>query len=599
MTVWKKDVIIAVYILNRTVQKEGTMMKSTKRKQTEVNIAFGITLIIAVTVAVLLIRRYAPSRTVFPLTDYYPTPEGEAVIVLQDTVLEQHGKFEDGMVYLKAEQVAEHLNQRFYWDSHENLLLYTTADSVIKAEPGKKYYRINKNKEETNYEVIKLDGEDIYIAIDFIKKYTDFAYQVYDEPKRVVITYRYGEELYFTKIKRKVSVRIKAGRKSDIVATVPKGSVLQCLDEEAQEINGFLHVITEDGVQGYISKRKAGEPYKATLVSENEYERTNYSHIQKDGNVSLVWHQVYNQDANAQLSSMLEGVKGVTAISPSWFRLTGTEGEMTSLASESYVKTAHDKGLEVWGMMTDVDEKIDMYELLSYTSKRERIEKQLLSQAIRYDLDGINLDLESITAEAAPSYLQFIRELSIGCRKNDIVLSIDSYVPTSYTAYYNRAEQAAVADYVVVMAYDEHYSGGGESGSVASIGYVQMAIENILKEVPAQQVLMGMPFYTRLWRETTSEDGSIEVKAESYGMKNSWKLVKDRELTPVWNEETAQYYVEYESDGAVCKIWLEDETSIQEKLKKIYKSELAGTAAWKLGLEKDEVWRVIQKYTSQ
>lgn len=273
-----------------------------------------------------------------------------------------------------------------------------------------------------------------------------------------------------------------------------------------------------------------------------------------------------------------------------------TEGSISSIASESYVEKAHSLGIEVWALTTDVDTDIDMHEIFSYTSKREKLEKELLAQAIKYDLDGINLDFERISKDTAASYLQFIREMSIKCRKNDIVLSIDNYVPTEYTAYYDRKEQAAVADYIMTMAYDEHYAGGGESGSVASIGYVDLAIDRSLEEIPAKQLLLGIPFYTRLWKEVTQQDGTLKVTAESYGMVSSWNKMKDVNVTPEWDDETEQYYGEYESDGAVYKMWLEDENSIEKKVERAYENELAGTAAWKLGMEKKEVWSVIQKY---
>lgn len=571
-------------------------MRNVRKTRIGLVVVIGILVMLAVMAAFVLIKRYAPSHHQLPLTEYYSVPEGEVLVVLQDTVLDEHAKWEDGRVYLEAGQIAKYLNKRFYWDTHENLLIYTTADDVIKAEPGKKNCRINKQKKETDYEIVKMDGDKVYIAVDFVKAYTDFACKVYDEPKRIVITYRYGEDLLFTKVKGKTPVRKKAGIKSDIVAMAAKGDVLQCLDEDAKEVNGFFHVITDDGVMGYISKRKAKEPYTAQLVSENKYEQDEYTHIKKDDKINLVWNQVYNQDANNQLPTLLEHAEGVTVLSPSWFRVTGTKGEITSLVSEEYVKTAHERGIEVWGMITDVDEAVDMYKVLSYTSKRQKIEKELIAQVIRNDLDGINIDFETITEQTAASYLQFIRELGIMCRHNNIVLSIDSYVPTSYTAYYDRAEQAAVADYVAIMAYDEHYAGGGESGSVASAAYSKQAAESTLKEVPADQILLGIPFYTRLWKETTKEDGSLKVDAENYSMINAWKWVKNRGITPVWDEETSQYYAEYEEDGVVYKMWLEDEKSIAEKVKVAHEYELAGTAAWKLGLEQAAVWKVIQKY---
>lgn len=572
------------------------IMEITKRRRKGFKIVPVIVIAAVLALALFLIKRYAPSGHMLPLTEFYPVGEGEILVVMQDEVMEQRGICIDDTVYLEYQQTIDVLNQRFYWDSHENLLVYTTALSVIKVKPEEQSYMVNRNKETTDYKILKLDGDKVYIALDFIKLYTNLSYQVYQEPLRVVITYQYGQELLFTKARKNTPVRKKAGVKSDVLTEVEKGSRLQCIDGNAENINGFFHVMTEDGVKGYISVRKAEKPFTEILSGDTDFQPEAYTHIQKEYKINLVWHQVYNQDANNQLSGLMEDVEGVNTVAPTWFRITGEEGDIISLASEAYTAKAHSMGLEVWALITDVDEDVDMYEVLSYTSKREKIEKELLAQAIKYELDGINIDFETISKKTAASYLQFIRELAIKCRKNDIVLSIDNYVPTEYSAYYDRREQAEVADYIITMAYDEHYTGGGESGSVASIGYVETAIKKSLEEVPAQQLLLGIPFYTRLWREETTEDGTITVTAESYGMDSSWNKMQEAGITPAWDSETGQYYGEYESDGAVYKMWLEDGKSIEEKVKKARENNLAGTAAWKLGMENAEVWSVIQKY---
>ena len=174
------------------------------------------------------------------------------------------------------------------------------------------------------------------------------------------------------------------------------------------------------------------------------------------------------------------------------------------------------------------------------------------------------------------SYIQFIRELSLKCSNNGIVLSVDNYVPSDYTAFYNRAEQALFADYVVIMAYDEHYAGSPEAGSVASIGFVTDGVENTLKEVPANQVILGMPFYTRVWSETPVEsdstatdetDTTVDYELSSYAtnMTEVQKLISANGVQPVWLDDIGQNYVEYQNGGVNYKIWIEDATSLEKK----------------------------------
>ena len=188
----------------------------------------------------------------------------------------------------------------------------------------------------------------------------------------------------------------------------------------------------------------------------------------------MAWHQITNADANTTIASVLQNTKGINVISPTWFYLNDNNGNIASLASSDYVNYCHQNGIEVWALVSNLENKdVDTTSVLTYTSKRENLINNLISAAIQYNFDGINVDFEALSSEVGDSYIQFIRELSLKCANNGIVLSVDDYVPTSYTAFYNRAEQAVFADYVVVMAYDEHYSGSEEAGSVASIGFLR------------------------------------------------------------------------------------------------------------------------------
>ena len=249
--------------------------------------------------------------------------------------------------------------------------------------------------------------------------------------------------------------------------------------------------------------------------------------------------------------------------------------------------------------------------MLTYSSRRESLINNLISAAIQYKLDGINVDFESLDPSIGDSYIQFIRELSLKCANNGIVLSVDNYPPTAYTAFYNRSEQAVFADYVILMGYDEHYAGSEEAGSVSSIGFVNQGVADTLQSVPADQAILGMPFYTvsgaRL-RYRTMARLSVQPRAPptvihstsldcySAGMKEVQNLISTNGAVPVWSDTDGQYYVEYINGGVTYKIWVEDATSLEEKLKVMQSNQLAGGAFWKLGLEDPAVWDTIIKY---
>ncbi len=565
-----------------------------RKKQAMIGTAIALVIIVIVAAAVI-IKKFTPSDQVMELTEYYKLDADEVLVIMQEEIYEKKGLLEDGVIYLEYETVNEMLNKRFYWDANENILSYTTPTEVIKTEVGSSVYYDNNKKNETDYTIVKTKGEIVYIAIDYVKRYSDMRYEYYETPNRIVIQYDWGDYLVTT-VKKPTQLRYEPSIKSDILVELEQNQALTYVDPNEVSEGGFSKVMTEDGIVGYVKNKYVnGSNYDAV---ESDYEAPEYTHIEKDGAVNLVWHQVTNLDANDNLLNLLEETQGITAVSPTWFKVADNEGNITSLADETYVERAHSYGVEVWALIDDFSSDVDMLELLSYTSRRGKLINEMIAEAIKYNLDGLNIDFENITAEAGIHYIEFIRELSVKCRNNDIVLSIDNYVPTSYTAYYDREEQGVVADYVIIMAYDEHHGGSEVSGSVSSIGFVGNAIENILEMVPEERVIIGIPFYTRQWKETTDDNGNVSVTSEAYSMSRAEALLQDNGIEPEWNDETGQYYGEYEKDGATYKIWLEEEDSIEAKMKLISQAGTAGIACWKLGLEKESVWNVIIKYVN-
>lgn len=565
-----------------------------EKKKKGIIVAVILIAIIIFLATIVLIQKFAPSKEVKDLAEYYNIKEDEYLVVVQNEVSEKHALYIDGEIYVDYNTVEEDFNHRFYWDSNENLLIYTTATEIIKTEVGSKEYYVNKSKTETDYQIVKTQGEDVYIALDYINMFSNIEYELYQNPNRLVVDCKWGKTYTYSDVKKATQIRVEASIKSPILKKVEADDRVVWLEEAATE-NGFVKVMSRDGVVGYIKNKCLTKAYQEELKSQKQEEE--YSHISKDYKVNLTWNQVTNEDANASLLSLLSNTKGLTTISPTWFSVSNNEGELSSLASEVYVETAHNFGLEVWALVDDFNKDVDMYKVLSNTSNREKLSNELIADAIKYNLDGINVDFENITEICGKHYIQFLRELSVKCRNNGIILSVDSYVPSTYTEYYDREEQGKIVDYVVVMAYDEHYSGSEISGSVSSIGFVSDAVSNILEQVAPERVIIAMPFYTRVWKEVT-ENNTTKVSSEAYGMDSAMSLFTGNGVTPEWDESTGQYYGEFKSDGALYRCWFEDERSIEMKLKTITEGKAAGVASWKLGLEKQEIWNVILKYVN-
>lgn len=565
------------------------------KRQKQAVIAMGFAfLIIVIVIGFAVVRKLTPSKERMELTDYYKVDGSKALVIMQDTIYEKEALYEDNAAYMDYETVVSYFNERIYWDGNENILIYTTPTEVIKTEVGSKDYYVNKNKQSMNFPIVKTKGTDVYVALEFVAQFSDMKYTFYPSPNRVIIEYRWEDYLYASS-KKATQLRYEPSIKSDILVDIPVGEVVMYVDTSDVVANGFSKVMTKEGIIGYVRNKHMGETYYEALKSD--YVAPIYRNMQKEGKINLVWHQVTNRAANNNLIGLLESTKGVNVVSPTWYKVESNEGTISSLADATYVERAHSLGIEVWALVDDFNAELDMYELLSFTSRREKLINELIAEAIKYNLDGINIDFEKISLKAGTHFIQFIRELSIKCRSNNIVLSIDNYVPTSYSAYYNIKEQGIVADYVIIMAYDEHYSGSEVSGSVSSISFVENAVKNTLEMVSEDKIIMGVPFYTRLWKEVQEGD-KITVTSEAYGMTAGMNVLKDNGVQPEWNEVTKQYYGEFKKEDALYKMWLEEDESIEAKLKVIFGSNVKGIAGWKLGLEKESVWNTIIKYVN-
>ncbi len=550
-------------------------------------------ILILILIGAAVVKFLTPSKETMPLTDYYEVGDSQVLIILQNEVSEKKGLLQNGAVYIDYDTVLTYFNHRFYWDSNEKILTYTTPDEIIQSVAGSKSYSVTKNMIKTDMEtelpLVEIMSDQVYLSLDFVQKYSDMTYEYFENPSRVVIQYLWGDYLY-TEVSKNTQLRTEADIKSPILAELTPGTTLQYIDTEEVPQKGFIKVMTSDGIRGYVKTKYTKEAEYQKL--ESTFTPPEYTAQTRPGSVNLVFHQVFNTDAADNLEGLINNTSGVTVVSPTWFSINDNSGTISSLATERYVTKAKELGLEVWALVDDFNPDINMKELLSFTSRRELLSNALIEAALEYKLNGINIDFEKVPSKAGPDYIEFLRELSVKCRNNGIVLSVDSYVPSAYTEYYDRTEQGKIVDYVVVMAYDEFYAGSEVAGPVSSLGFVKDAVNNILTMVPKEKTIIAIPFYTRLWKETTKG----EVSSESCGMGQAAKILEENGIEAVWSDTYGCYYGEYVKEDATYKIWIEDEKSLEEKLKVISAADVAGIAEWKLGLEKKSIWNVITPY---
>lgn len=543
-----------------------------------------IVLVGAAGIVSFLINRYKPGTEYMAGNEYFNLTDENSVALIQNgELLEEQAVLIGGEPYAAYTYVESQLNSCFYWDEETKGILLTTSGGVQTLLPGDAAVAKTPGGQPAVQQ--ESDGT-VYISMDVVKEYTDLDYAYYNDPNRVVIRNEWDGVEQATVQSDTAQVRQKGGIKSLILADVQKGDTLLYLEN----LDNWCKVMTADGYTGYIQTEDISEPeaIEARTAKKDSYER-----ITRDHKINLVWHQSTSTESNDAMAEMTAEMTGVNVISPTWFSVTDETGTISSLASADYVKLAHDAGREVWGLIDNFNEAFDETTDLAYASVRSRIIEQLLAEAASCGMDGINVDFENLKEAGIPHYLQFLRELTSAAHAQNLVVSVDTPVPQAYTMYYQRGEQARFVDYMIVMAYDEHFAGSEEAGSVSSLPFVQQAVEEMTRVMPADQVICGIPFYTRVW---TEKFGQSAITSEVLGMDGAKNYAKENQMTETWDASLGQNVATVETSDARYTIWMEDEQSMEEKLKVIQSADLAGVAEWKLGFECADVWSLISKY---
>ena len=527
------------------------------------------------------------NNTEVSLTDYYKLPEGEARLVVDLIKSDENAILKDGKTYLPY-SAAQKMMPRIFYDALDDVVVYTTATEKYVYTAGDKEYQVNGKDETEEVPSFIEDGGNLYVALDFIEKWHEMKADVYENPGRVVIFDENNAEYEYTGVKSDTALREAGDKKEPILKELKEGEKVYLLEGTG---NDYTRVFTGDGVTGYIKT----SDLDTDNIEHKKYsfdrgkEDAGYTSITRDEPIVLGWHQVTSTAANSSWGTALAKAEGLNVISPTWFGVADSEGEVTSLASKDYVTKLKAINVDVWPLISDFNKDVDYNRLFMSTTTRGNLIKNIIYFIEEYNLDGINIDFEHIKSSYAEGYIEFLRELSIEMRSRKKVLSVDNYIPLEFNAFYNIKEQGIVSDYLCVMAYDEHYSGSPKAGSVSSLSWVKNSIENTVRSAPMKKLIVGLPFYTRLWRE--AHTGKLTSRALS--MDGGLNLVSSNKAKKEWDKEKGQYYAEWKDGKDRMRIWLEEEKSLEAKLKLVEKDKVAGIAFWKLGLERKEAWNSV------
>ena len=538
-------------------------------------------------------KRYSYSTEKADLDAYFGvTSATDVPIILGNEFIEEHAQILDGYYYMDFDSVQQYLNDRFYYGIEDGLFIYTTPTAIITSEVGSSSWSDTEGGSgNESYAITRLENGVLYVALDYVKKYTNFAYEGFTDANHMQLTTSWEDETVAT-INKDTQVRIRGGVKSEILREIEKGETVVVLEE----LENWTKVKTSDAYIGWVENKRLSGSTTKSPIPVTDYVEPEYTGISRDHMINLGFHNIGGAGGNDTITDVISGATSLNVISPTWFAVTGNDGSIRSFASSSYVNTAHNNGIEVWALLDNFTGGVDFTtgEVLSHASSRAALIENVVSACTAVGVDGLNLDFEMVAAEDGQSFVEFVRELSIACRKAGLVFSIDNYVPMHFNDHYDLHEQGIVADYVIIMGYDEHYAGSQEAGSVASLSYVENGIINTVDKVDASKVINAVPLYTRIWHTSGGQ-----VSSEAVSMKVAKEYISNHSIDMQWNSEAGQNYGEYTgSDGVLNQIWMEDAESIGQKIDSMRASGIAGIAEWSLGMETSDVWEVIANYVN-
>ncbi len=553
-----------------------------------------IGIVAAFAMAKPLLDKYSYSDEKLDLDEYFRVSGEKAAIILQDEMVEEQALVRDGICYFDLDTVHKYMNEIFYADRGENLLLYTDALEVVSAalDGNTGEYTDMQGEQNLGHPLCLVEEDTVYLAADYVKLFTNYSYEIFD--RHVQVYTQWGERRE-AQIKKKTAVREKGGVKSPILRDMESGETVEILEE----METWSKVKTADSLIGYVENKRLSEINIVQEAALTDYVAPDYIGLPIEGKVSLGFHAIGATAGNSTLHDMVSGSKGMNVIAPTWFSLCDEDGNFRSFGEKSYVDSAHSMGLQVWGVLdnfnyrNETKSEVNEYEVLSSTTKRQRLVDGIVNAALNLGLDGINIDFEQVASDTGVHYVQFLREMSVACRQKGLVLSVDDYVPFHFNEHYRLDIQGQVADYVIVMGYDEHWHGSGDPGSVASIEYVTNGITKTISEVPAEKVINALPLYTIVW----TTDGTT-VTDEYLTMNNTAAFLNQINAGPIWDETTCQNYLEWQSGSELKQVWLEDVESIKVKLNVMGANEIGGVAVWRLGYGTPAIWELINAYST-
>jgi spore germination protein YaaH len=520
-------------------------------------------------------------------------------VFYQGRMLDQPASGEKESLRLPFELVKEHLDPMLAKEEKTHSVIITTQDKVLRMQTNQLTAVMNEKPFTMKFPLEK-QGEGYALPMEPLKLL--YSVELRESPETGAVLMlkegelvRWGKTAAMSRLEATIPMRSEPTIKAPILTDLKQGVSVMIWGEEGE----WARVQLPNGYTGYV-KLASLTDLREEIIPKQAPTANPIQWKPPGGKINLTWEQVFEKNPD---TAKIPAMPGLNVISPTWFHIADGQGNLKNVASAAYVKWAHDRGYQVWGLFSNGFEPKQTTEALSTYDRRMSMIKQLLGFAQMYKLDGINIDFENVYTADKQNLVQFVREMTPLMHEQGLVVSID-VTPKSNTelwsAFFDRAALIQSVDYMMVMTYDEHWASSPKSGSVASLPWVEKSVQQLLREdkIPPQKLVLGVPFYTRIWTEEV-KDGKTKVTSRSIFMDTAKRMVKEKSLTPQFQSDTGQNYVEYTEDGKLNRIWLEDETSVKARIDVVEKYNLAGIASWRRGYESPDLWEFIRTHMNK
>lgn len=507
----------------------------------------------------------------------------------------------ENTLYVPLTFLKKNIDSNIIFDEKSKSVIITTTDKVVQMPTNSLTYFVNQKSVNLRLSPILESNGKIFVAIDPILSYYPIQYKKMAGSDVIWIQkdgdkYVNGQLISSDVNKEKLRLRTDATWQSAYTTEMSKKEMVFIEGEKRD----FYLVRNKSGISGYIKKKyvQKKEPVEIKITHQSK----TFQMPKINGPIQLTWEAVYTKNPDpAKISEML----GVNVVSPTWFSLAGTDGTIKNLASLDYSEWAKSKGYQVWGLFSNSFDSKLTHEALKDYDTRQNIIRQLLLFGQMYQLQGINFDIENVNKVDGPLVTQLMKEAAPYLHEAGLVVSMDitfsSGDNNNWSSFYERKELAQITNYLIVMAYDEHWGADSGSGSVASMPWVEKNLQKLLSEVPNDQLILGVPLYARLWKEQLNADGTTEITEKALSMDKVKSWLNEKGLQPTYDEISGQNYAEYfaAEENATYKIWIEDEFSLNKRAKMATAYQLAGIGTWSRIFGNQTAWTALDLNTDK